>query len=76
MDHANIQLGCRTEPVFYNVRRKSKTIGNHLHKTIDTPEFSEYNADYAWSQSFLDGAQFYFNRNYDYDGRVRPVRAF
>jgi hypothetical protein len=37
MDHANIQLGCRTEPVFYNVRRKSKTIGNHLHKTIDTP---------------------------------------
>jgi hypothetical protein len=38
MDHANIQLGCRTEPVFYNVRRKSKTIGNHLHKTIDTPK--------------------------------------
>lgn len=36
---------------------------------------SESNANFAWTQDFNDGIQYYYSYRYD-DFRVRPVRAF
>ena len=46
------------------------TLGSYYYSSS-----SEYNADFAWIERFIDGDQIYFHKNYS-SALLRPVRSF